>query len=237
MQIIELGTISAEVEFKDIKNVHLSVYPPNGRVRIAAPLRMELETIRMFTISKLSWIKAQQAQFMQQERETKRDYINHESHYFFGKRYLMKIVYIEAKPTVYIKHNKLIIQVRPGTTAEQRELLLQEWYRGELKERTAKLIQKWEQVLNLKVAQFGIKKMKTKWGTCKTEDRRIWLNLELAKKPIQCLEYIVVHEMLHLLERTHNDRFVKLLTDALPNWRQLRDELNNLPVSHTEWKY
>lgn len=237
VQTIDLGEITAEVVQKDIKNIHLSVYPPNGRVKIAAPYRMDLETIRIFAISKLGWIKRQQTKLRNQEREAPREYVSRESHYFLGKRYLLKVVERDSKPLVTIKHDKLILQVKPATNTEQRQVLVQEWYREQLKALVPNYIAKWEKIMGVEVAEFGIKKMRTKWGTCNTEAKRIWINLELAKKPLECLEYIVVHEMVHLLERSHNARFVAYMTQFLPHWRSLKEELNRLPVSHLDWGY
>lgn len=234
---IELGDIIVDVTLKDIKNIHLSVYPPKGKVRVSAPLRMDLETIRIFTISKLSWIKKQQAKLLKQERETSREYTSRESHYYLGKRFLFKVEVVDTKPFIAIKHNKLIMHVRPNTTIEQKQVMLQEWYREQLKGLIPTHITKWEEILGVKVAEFGIRKMKTKWGTCNGEARRIWINLELAKKPPQCIEYIVVHEMVHLLERSHNKRFIAYMNKFLPQWRHLKEELNRLPISHVEWKY
>ena len=237
MQQIDLGNMMVDVEQKDIKNIHLSVYPPNGKVRISAPLRFDLETIRIFAISKLRWIKQQQAKLRNQQREAPREFTTRESHYFLGKRYLLKVIETDSKPKVEIKHDKLILQVRPGSTTEQKQIILQEWYRDQLKSIVPEYIAKWEEIMNVKVDEFGIKKMKTKWGTCNREAKRIWINLELAKKPLECLEYIVVHEMVHLLERNHNDRFVGLMNKYSPQWRHYKEELNRLPVSHEDWKY
>lgn len=237
MTTIDLGRFTADVELKDIKNIHLSVYPPTGRVRIAAPLRMDLETIRIFAISKLSWIKKQQAKLQSQEREATREFTSSESHYYLGKRYLLKVIETESKPSVTIKHNKIVLQVKPNTDKQKKQILLQEWYREQLKTLVPKYIRKWEEKIQVKVAEFGIKKMKTKWGTCNREDKRIWINLELAKKPLECLEYIVVHEMLHMLERNHNDRFIAYMNKFLPQWRHYKEELNRLPISHVDWKY
>lgn len=237
VQTIDLGEITAEVVQKAIKNIHLSVYPPSGRVKIAAPLRMDLETIRIFAISKLGWIKRQQTKLRNQEREAPREYVSSESHYYLGKRYLLKVVEREGKPLVTIKHDKLILQVKPGTITEQRQVLLQEWYREQLKALVPTYVSKWEKIMGVEVAEFGIKKMRTKWGTCNIEAKRIWINLELAKKPLECLEYIVVHEMVHLLERSHNARFMAYMNQFLPNWKSLKEELNRLPVSHLDWGY
>ena len=237
MEKLKLGDITIDVLQKDIKNIHLSVHPPTGRVRISAPSRMALDTIRVFAISKLSWIKKQQAKLKHQEREAPREFLNRESHYFKGKRYLLKVTEKDAAPRVLLKHSILELHVRPGTSGEKRKAILDEWYRQQLKEVVPTLIKKWEKRMNVQVNEFGIKKMKTKWGTCTREANRIWLNLELAKKPIECMEYIVVHEMAHLLERNHNDRFISLMNEFMPKWRFHKDELNRLPVSHVDWHY
>jgi predicted metal-dependent hydrolase len=237
MHTIDLGKFTADVELKNIKNIHLSVYPPTGRVKIAAPSRLDLETIRIFAISKLSWIKKQQTKLNNQEREAPRDFVSRESHYYLGKRYLLKIVESENKPSVTTKHNTLLMHVRSSTDKEQKQILLQEWYRDNLKTIVPKYISKWETKMQVQVSEFGIKKMKTKWGTCNREERRIWINLELAKKPLECLEYIIVHEMVHLLERHHNDKFISYMNKFLPQWREYKEELNRLPISHVAWRY
>jgi len=237
MQQIELGNIIVNVEHKDIKNIHLSVYPPNGKVHISAPNRMDLDTIRVFAISKLQWIKKQQETIKNQERETPREFLTRESHYFLGKRYLLKVIFFEGSPKVLLKHKEIELHIRPDTAIEKRKEILDEWYRQELKNLLPDIIKKWEQVIGVQSNEFGIKKMKTKWGTCNIEAKRIWLNLELAKKPIECIEYIVVHELVHLIERKHNDRFIGLMNKFMPKWKFHRDELNRLPFSHLEWKY
>lgn len=237
MAQIQLGDISVEVTQKDIKHIHLSVYPPLGAVKIAAPTRLNIDTIRIYAISKLSWIKKQRIKIKAQKREAPREYITKESHYFQGKRYLLKVIEHNAAPSVILKHNKIELYIRPETTTEKRKEILDEWYRAELKIMVQKYITKWEKKIGVKVNDFGVKKMKTKWGTCNIADKRIWLNLELAKKPTTCLEYIVVHEMTHLLERNHNTRFIAFMNKFLPNWKELKIELNRLPVSHTEWGY
>jgi len=237
MAEIKLGNIAIEVEQKDIQNIHLSVYPPNGLVRIAAPNRMDLDTIRVFAISKLSWIKQQQAAFKNQERETPREFLTRESHYFLGKRYLLKVTEINEKPKVILQFNEIELYVRPNTSTEKRKAILEEWYRAELKKRVPDLIKKWENKIGVQANSFGIKKMKTKWGSCNTEAKRIWLNLELARKPLICLEYIIAHELIHLIERSHNQRFVSLMDEFMPLWRSHRELLNALPFSHVDWKY
>jgi len=237
MQEIQLGDITVEVTQKDIKNVHLSVYPPFGQVKIAAPTRMDLDTIRIYAITKLSWIRKQQTKIKAQKREASREYLTKESHYYLGKRYLLKVIYHNSVPIVKLKHNLIELYIRPETDTAKRKEILDEWYRAKLKEMIPKLIAKWEKVMAVEVKEFGIKKMKTKWGTCNIEAKRIWLNLELAKKPSNCLEYIIIHEMTHLLERNHNTRFVALMNQFMPNWKEVKEELNRLPVSHTVWGY
>ena len=237
MPQIELGNIIIDVEQKDIKNIHLSVYPPNGKVKIAAPERMDLDTIRVFAINKLKWIKQQQQIFKNQERESPREYLTKESHYFQGKRYLLKIIEQDTKPKVVLKHSKIELYIRPNTSTVKRKEVLDEWYRAEMKKIVPKMIEKWEKIIGVKASEFGIKKMRTKWGTCNIEAKRIWLNLELAKKPLECLEYIITHELVHLLERSHNDRFIAYMNQFMPKWRFYRDELNRLPFRHTDWKY
>ncbi len=234
---IQLGEIEVEVVQKDIKNVHLSVYPPAGRVRISAPLHMSPETIRVFAISKLAWIKQQQKKLLEQERETQRDYIDRESHLVWGKRYLLEVVELEAAPGVEQKHSRLILQVRPGSDWTKKQSIMAQWYRSLVKEATAPLIEKWEPLMGVKVSAFFVQQMKTKWGSCNPAAGNIRLNSELAKKPPGCLEYIVVHEMVHLLEPTHNQRFVKLMDRFMPHWGQHRDMLNRLPVRHEQWVY
>jgi predicted metal-dependent hydrolase len=206
-------------------------------VRIAAPQRMDLDTIRVYAISKLGWIRQQQKKFDAQERESPRDYINRERHYFLGKRYLLKVIEHDSPPKVEVKQSTLNLYVRLGTDKEKRQTILQEWYREELRTIAQKTIEEWEKKMGLTVSELGIKKMKTKWGTCNIEARRIWLNLELAKKPLHCIEYIIVHEMVHLLERHHNEKFITYMNHFLPQWRHLKGELNRGALGHVEWGY
>ncbi|MDD4592551.1 MAG: SprT family zinc-dependent metalloprotease [Parabacteroides sp.] len=234
---LQLGDIVIDVEQKNIKNIHLSVYPPDGRVRIAAPLRIDLDTIRVYALSKLKWIKKQQAKFRAQDREAPREFLNRESHYYNGKRYLLKVVEVEAAPKIELEYSTIVLYVRPGADTKKRQHIMDEWYRAQLKMVLPVLIEKWEQTLNVKVHAFGIKKMKTKWGSCNCEAKRIWLNLELAKKPPECLEYVVVHEMVHLLERKHNEIFTAYMNEHLPKWRFYKEELNRLPVKPENWNY
>jgi predicted metal-dependent hydrolase len=232
-----LGDIKIELIQKSIKNVHLSVLPPHGDVRIAAPLHLSEETIRLYAISKLSWIKQQQKKIRNQERESRREFINKETHYFQGRKYLLRIFERNEPPRVDLNKKYLDLYVRPNTSTIHRQRILNQWYRNEMKELVPVFIKKWEKVMLVMVNDFGIKSMKTKWGTCNIEAKRIWLNLELAKKPLQCLEYIIVHEMVHLLERKHNEKFVWYLNKFMPQWKSYREELNRLPISHLDWEY
>jgi hypothetical protein len=234
---IQLGDIVVDVVQKDIKNIHLSVYPPTGKVRISAPLRMDIDTIRVFAITKLGWIKSQQKKLLEQERETPREYLDRESHYLWGKRYLLKVVEKDAAPEVELKHNKMLFQIRPATTDERKQDILEAWYREKLKEVVPVLIAKWEPLMGVKVEKFFVQKMKTKWGSCSPGSKSIRLNTDLTRKPPECLEYIVVHEMTHLLEPTHNARFISLMDQFMPKWRFYKDELNKLPVRHEKWIY
>lgn len=232
---IELGNVTVDVVQKDIKNIHLSVYPPTGRVRIAAPLHTDLDTIRVFAITKLGWIKNQQRKLCEQEREPPREYLDHESHYVWGRRYLLQIVEKDAPPSVELKHNKILLQLRPGSDAVKKQSLLEDWYRATLKQAIPPLITRWEPLMGVKVERFFARRMKTKWGSCNPATRNIRLNTDLAKKPPEYLEYIVVHEMAHLLEPTHSSRFKALMDLFMPKWLFYRAELNRLPVRHEEW--
>jgi len=234
---IKIGSLTINVTRKDIKNIHLSVYPPGGDVKISAPLRMDLESIRLYVLSKFVWIKSQQSRFRSQVREVPREYINRESHYYRGKRYLLQIIEENAPTKVVLRHHTLELHVRPGTPEEKRQQIMEEWYRSQLKRMLPLLIAKWEKNMGVEVTTFGIKKMKTKWGTCNSDAKRIWLNLELAKKPQGCLEYILVHEMVHLLERKHNDRFIELMTEFFPKWKYYQEKLKLLPMKQETWNY
>ena len=234
---IDLGNLQIEVVRKKIKNLHLSVLPPLGRVRIAAPGHMNLDTIRVFVISRLAWIKAQQRKMQVQQREAPREYVDRESHYVWGRRYLLKRVELEAAPAIELKHSKLVLQVRPGTDEVRSREILDAWYREQIRAAVPELIAKWEPVLGVRVGRVFVQRMKTRWGSCNPATGAIRLNTDLAKKPPECLEYIVVHEMTHLLEPSHNARFVSLMALFMPQWQHLRDELNALPVRHEDWGY
>jgi predicted metal-dependent hydrolase len=234
---IELGDVTVDVTLKDIKNLHLSVHPPAGQVRISAPQRMSLDTIRVFAISKLDWIKQQQAKLRAQERESPREYLDRESHYLWGKRYLLTVVEANASPVIERKHRRMILRVRPGTDPEKREVFFEAWYREQIKEAVPSLLERWEPLLGVKAERWFVQRMKTKWGSCNHKARTIRLNTELAKKPPMCLEYIVVHELVHLLEPTHNARFLALMDRFMPNWQHHREELNRLPLRRETWSY
>jgi predicted metal-dependent hydrolase len=234
---LDLGEVAVEVVFKNIKNVHLSVYPPTGRVHISAPMRMNLDTIRVFAISKLSWIRRQQRKLLEQDRETPREFLNLESHYLWGKRYLLKVIESGQMKSIEVQHSRLLLQVLPGTTERKKQEIIAQWYRSQLRAVVPELIQRWTAVMGVSVDGFYIQQMKTKWGSCNHRAGTIRLNTELAKKPKDCLEYIVVHEMAHLLEPTHNYRFIATMDRFMPNWKLRREYLNQLPVRHEEWGY
>jgi predicted metal-dependent hydrolase len=234
---ILLGDIAVDVLLKDIKNVHLSVHPPTGRVRISAPKRMRLDTIRVFAISKLAWIRQQQTKLRNQEREAPREYIERESHYVWGKRHLLTVVETEGPPLIGIRHSRLLLRVPPRTSEARRQILVDAWYREQLKEAVPPLLARWQKLLGVSVQRFFVQRMKTRWGSCNSRTGSIRLNTELAKKPRGCLEYLVVHEIIHLIEPTHNARFAALMDGAMPQWRIVREQLNRLPVRHDEWAY
>lgn len=227
MDIISIENIDIELIRKNIKNVHLSVYPPNGRVRLAVPQRMDDEAARAFAVSKLAWIIKQRKKFSMKEMQLEKEYVTGEKHFFLGICYLLNVVETSEKQHAEIRNSKYIdLYVRPGSSKEKREKVLLEWYRENLKNIIPVYIEKWEEVMKVKVNNFGIKLMKTRWGTCNVRDKKIWINLELAKKNPRCIEYVVVHEMVHLLERSHNDIFKGYMSKFLPNWKSIKDELN-----------
>jgi predicted metal-dependent hydrolase len=235
--VLDLGELHAEVTRKAIKHVHLSVLPPAGKVRVAAPQSMALDTIRLFVISKLAWIRSQQRKLQTQERETPREFLNKESHYLWGKRYQLEISFADVAPAVSLTPRKLQLQVRPGADLARCEEILDGWYRQQLREAVPALLAKWEPLLGVKANRVFVQRMKTKWGSCTPGAGYIRLNTDLAKKPPECIEYILVHEMVHLLEPSHNDRFAALMTLYLPNWRYEKKRLNSLPVRHEDWDF
>ena len=233
---IQLGDIAIVMTRKDIKNVHLSVYPPEGRVTLVAPKTTRYDVARAYAISKLGWIRQQQDKLKKQERETPRQFIERESHYLWGRRYLMTVLEKDGKPIVKIDHKRITLTVRPGSTKAKRNEIMQEWYRGKMHTFLPELINKWEKKIGVKVNAYFLQKMKTKWGGCNHSTGNIRLNTELAKKPKDLVEYVVVHEMIHLLEPTHNDRFMALIDKHYPSWKEARAELNELPLAAERWR-
>ncbi len=236
-QTIQLGDVAVDVILKKVKNVHLSVYPPSGAVRISAPEHMSLETVRVFAISKLEWIKRERRKLQDQARETPREYVDRESHFVWGARRLLKVEEVDGAPSVRLLPKHLLLRVRADGDTGRREALLARWYRDQVRAALQPLLSKWEAKLGVTVAQVFVQKMKTKWGSCNPETGTIRLNSELAKKLPECLEYVLVHELTHLLEPTHNDRFKQLLSKFMPHWREWRAELNRAPLAHEDWEY
>jgi len=235
-ETIQLGEVAIAVTRKDIKNVHLSVHPPNGRVTLVAPTGTRTEVARAYAISRLGWIRDQQAKLRGQSREPSRQFVERESHYLWGRRYLLSVREEEARPSVQLSHRRITLTVRPGSGREKREAVMQEWHRSLLHGEVPKLIRRWEPQLNVRVAGYFLQRMKTKWGSCNHRARKIRLNTELVKKPRDLLEYVVVHEMLHLIAPTHSEQFVTLLNEHFPAWREARAELNELPLGAEAWK-
>ncbi|NGO62475.1 M48 family metallopeptidase [Rhizobium daejeonense] len=235
---VEVSGLYVEVVRKKIKNLHLAVYPPDGMVRVAVPLQTTNESIRLAIISRLGWIKRKQAEFERQPRQSERQFVTGESHYFKGRRYILEVFERSKKPSVELKNNsKILLSVRPGTPKEARSKIMADWYRCHLREQVPALLDKWQPVIGKEASGWRIQKMKTRWGSCNIASKRILVNLELAKKPPECLEYIVVHELIHLLERHHNENFRALMDRFLPRWRLWRDLLNSEPLAHENWSY
>lgn len=235
-ETIRLGEIAIAVTRKDIKHVHLSVHPPNGRVTLVAPTGTRLEVARAYAASRLGWIRAQQSRLRAQPRETLRRYVTRETHYVWGKRHLLTVIEREQKPCVTMDHRRITLTVRPGSDRAKRESVMHEWHKGLLHEAVPKLIGKWEPRLGVKVAAYYLQRMKTRWGGCNHTASHIRLNTELVKKPKDLLEYVVVHEMAHLIVPTHSERFIALLTEHYPGWRAARAELNELPLTAGVWR-
>jgi predicted metal-dependent hydrolase len=226
-----------DVVRKPIKNLHLGVYPPNGRIRVAVPLRVSDEAVRLAVVSRLAWIKRQTAKFESQDRQSAREYVSGESHYYLGRRFRLHVIEGAGPRGVEIRSNTLDVHVPKGSISTVREALFLRWQRARLRALAYPIIEQWADTMGVTVAEWGIKRMKTRWGTCNVDAHRIWLNLELIKKSPQCIEYIVVHELTHFLERHHNDRFIKLMDEFLPKWRSYREELNAAPLAHEDWQY
>lgn len=227
--------IDVDVVYKDIKNLHIGVYPPMGRVRVAAPERLDDDQVRLAVIQRLPWIKRQRQELEATERQSQREMVTGESHYVWGNRLRLKVVERPGRPHIEIDGNRLLLYARPGDTAEQRRALLDQWHRDQLRQALPELISTWEERLQLSVPKWSIRRMKTKWGSCNRETRHIWFNTELAKKHPDCLEYILVHEMAHYLERNHGERFTKLMDGFMPDWRRRRDQLNGSPLADERW--
>ena len=228
---LTISNIPIQVIRKPIKNLHLAVYPPDGQVRISAPLRITDDAIRLLVVNRLQWIKKQQAKFEAQPRQTEREVVSGESHYLWGQRYRLDVTYQAGKPTLQFKGNYLYMTLPPQTSQVARSALLARYYRQALKQRIPKLLAKWQPLIGVIVNDWGVKRMKTKWGSCNISEKRIWLNLELAKKSPECLEFVIVHELVHLLERHHNARFYLLMDQFLPKWHHYRTQLNTEPLA------
>ena len=235
---IDVRGISVEVVRKDIRNLHVGVYPPKGRVRVAAPHRLDDDAVRLAVISRLAWIRRRRGEFEGQERQSRREFVTGESHYFEGRRYRLDVIEHEGPPAVRLLNNTtMILRVRPDTGRDARETVLRQWYRHRLRDRLPALVAKWEPRVGVTVNDVRIRRMKTRWGSCNADAGRIWLNLELARKAATCLEYILVHEMVHFLERRHGERFRELMDGLMPQWRLHREELNRAPLAHEDWRY
>ena len=235
-ETIWLGNILVELNRKGVKHVHLTVHPPNGRVTLVVPTETRLDVARAYAASKLGWIRAQQAKLRGQARETPRQFIERESHYVWGRRYLLSVRHAEAKPAVRLSHRRIELTVRPGASEEKRAEVMHEWHKAMLHEAARELIARWEPRLGVHVSGYFLQRMKTRWGSCNHRAGHIRLNTELVKKPKDLLEYVVVHEMIHLIEPTHSERFVDLLRQHYPTWREARAELNQLPLTAEVWR-
>lgn len=231
MQVLTIGDLTVDVLRKDIKNLHLSVHPPTGRIRIAAPLSLEMDAIRAFAISRIGWIRKNQRKLLAQPREPVRDYIDRESHFVWGERVLLKLVNRDAPASVELIHRTLVLSARADASRDERHDIVEKWYREELRRVAGPIIARWEARLGVKAKGTFIQRMKTKWGSCHHETGNIRLNTELAKKPPECLDYVVLHELAHLLERTHSEEFFAILDQNLPHWREIRGLLNSLAIS------
>jgi predicted metal-dependent hydrolase len=237
-EMVNIGGIDVEVNRRSIKNIHLSVLPPNGRVRLSVPNKTSEQAIRLAIVNKLAWIKKQQSDFAKQPRQSVREMANGECHYLWGQKYRLAITKASGKFFVQAKgSNMLELAVNDSTSIDNKLKLLNGFYREEMQVSMAKMLPKWQKKLEVAPDSLGIKKMKTKWGSCNIQAKRIWLNLELAKKPIECMEFILVHELVHLHERHHNERFRSLMNKHMPNWKERRDLLNSLPLAYEDWSY
>ena len=236
--VLAIGSMEVLVVRKPIKNLHLSILPPDGRIRVSSPMRLTDDAIRTLIATRIPWIRRQRTKFQDQERQTPREYVSGECHYILGKAHRLEVVCDDKPAGVRLAGKKrMILQVRPNSTVARREEVLMAWYRNELRGIVDGLLGSWQDRIGVAVEGWGIKRMKTRWGTCNQKARRILLNLELAKKPMACIEYVVVHELVHLLEKKHNERFVDLMTQHFPRWRSCKEELNRFVLAHEEWGY
>ena len=236
--VIRVSNLEVQIVRKNIKNLHLGVYPPNGRVRVAAPLAVSNQAVRLAVVSRLGWIKRQQARFAAQSRQSAREMVTGESHYYLGRRYRLRIVQNDGPGMITLRSGAILeVHTRRNASVETRQRILSNWYRERLRELIPPLLSRWEAKLGIHSSSWGIKKMKTRWGSCTIDARRLWLNLELAKKPAKCLEFVIVHELAHLLERHHNDRFISIMDKHMRKWRLYRHELNSAPLAHETWSY
>lgn len=231
MDTFLLGDIEIAVTRKDVKNVHLAVHPPEGRVTLVAPMRSRLDVLRAYAITRLGWIRKQQASFLSQAREVPRRHVTRESHTLWGRRYLLDVQYVDAKPEVRLDHKRITLTVRPGADEVKRGQVMHAWHKAQLHAVLPDLIKAWEPRLGVKVHGYYLQRMKTRWGSCNHARGHIRLNTELVKKPRHLLEYVVVHEMAHLIAPTHDERFIALLDEHFPRWREARAELNSLPLA------
>jgi predicted metal-dependent hydrolase len=236
-EFVQVGDIVAELHRKPIKNINISVKPPDGRVRISCPTRHTSERITSYALAKLPWIRSQQRKIANQPRQTPLRYTDKESHYLWGKRLLFKLEPTRGTPAVSVEGDFLVVKIRAGTGEKKKSQMVEDWYRQQLLPVAWGFVKHWEPTMGVKVSGLSSRRMKTRWGSCNPEKGTILLNSELARKPRKCLEYLVVHEMIHLLEPSHNERFRSLLTKFLPSWKRLRATLNSLPVRHEDWKY
>ena len=232
-----VGSLQISIAKKAIKNLNLRILSPHGKVRVSAPLRISNDAIYTFVASKLPWINKQIEKLKNQERESKREYISGESHYFQGKRYLLNIIESSSPVKIEIRNKKYLdLHIKSGISRAKKREIMTEWYRTELKKQIPALLEKWQKIIGVETRDWRIKKMKTRWGTCNVQAKRIWINLELIKKPLNCLEYIIVHELTHLLERSHGKRFVAYMDKFMPQWRSHKNELNKFILTYEEWK-
>jgi predicted metal-dependent hydrolase len=232
---LTFGDITIAMTRRDVKHVHLSVHPPSGRVTMVVPLATRLAAARSYAISKLRWIRTQRERLRSQPRELPRSFVTRESHYLWGRRYLLTVQEVDAKPSVTAKNRRLVMNIRPGAASSKRAAVMHEWHKMLLHEAAKPILHKWETKIGVKASAYFLQRMKTKWGSCNARSRNIRLNTELVKKPRDLLEYVIVHELMHLIEPKHSDRFMALMDRHYPHWREARAELNALPLSAQEW--